>query len=188
MYAHVSIEVAGLGEAQHANTALIWLLTAVYSHMLRQGRWIAERLLAHATPENGTNSSADSEFKYSFLKKLCARKKNALMKNYVNEILLTPLQLANVHKIETIFNIDRKGHFSSHAHIVARSGECLWLLTCMAGLPSVSSCGWWPRMTGWSGGHRSDSRTASHQSESEHAPSSSPPAEQRGGHNGEHFL
>ena len=80
MYAHVSIEVAGLGEAQHANTALIWLLTAVYSHML----------LAHATPENGTNSSADSEFKYSFLKSRMLVK-NALMKSYVNEILLTPL-------------------------------------------------------------------------------------------------
>ena len=51
MYAHVPVKVPRLRKAQHANAALVRLLTAVYSHVLGQGRRIAERLLAHATSE-----------------------------------------------------------------------------------------------------------------------------------------
>ncbi len=52
---HVPVEVARLGEAQHAQLALVRLLSAVYPHVLRQRRRVRERLPAHLAPSGVEN-------------------------------------------------------------------------------------------------------------------------------------
>ena len=53
------VEVAGLGETQHADATLVWLLSAVYPHVLGQRRRVAERLLAHAASGEDMSASVN---------------------------------------------------------------------------------------------------------------------------------